>query len=113
VRGGFGGCPTVEHGNRLVKRRGAIFYGYSHGADQRIYQLLVAGEVESVRPLAEGDWKIQISPPWMPQAPGARALRLLVATDDRHIDETDRFSGLFPKLELTYSDGRTRIARGP
>jgi hypothetical protein len=63
-----------------------------------------------------------MTPPWTPQAPGARALRLVVAIDERDIDvgrdgvQDDELRLLdtpFPKLELTYADGSSRIARAP
>jgi hypothetical protein len=115
VRGGFGGCPPLEDVIRQVERRGAAWFGSSHGPDQRTYQLLVAGEAESVRPLGEGDWRALITPPWTPEAPGARALRLVVVIDERDMQEDEfqlRQTG-FPKLELIYADGRTRIAETP
>jgi hypothetical protein len=122
VRGGFGGCPPLEDVNRRVERRGAVWFGSSHGPEQRTYQLIVAGEVESVRPLGEGDWKVPMTPPWTPEAPGARALRLVVVIDDADIDvggdgvqegELHRLQTGFPKLELTYADGSKRIAQAP
>ena len=122
VRGGFGGCPPLADVNRRVERRGAVWYGSTHGPDQRTYQLIVAGELASVRPLGDGDWKVLMTPPWTPQAPGARALRLVVAIDERDIDvgrdgvQDDELRLLdtpFPKLELTYADGSSRIARAP
>jgi hypothetical protein len=122
VRGSFGGCPSLEDVNRQIERRGAVWFGSSHGPEQRTYQLIVAGEVESVRPLGEGDWKVPMTPPWTPEAPGARPLRLVVAIDDADIDvggdglQQDEIHLLetgFPKLELTYADGSTRIAEAP
>lgn len=110
VRGSTGGCPPLEDVNRRVERRGAVWYGSSHGPDQRTYQLLVGGEVKSVRPLGQGDWRVLMTPPWTPQAPGARALRLVVVIDERDIEvpQTD-----LPKLELTDADGGTRVAQAP
>ena len=122
VRGSTGGCPPMEDVNRRVERRGAVWYGFSQGPDQRTYNLLVAGEVEAVRALGEGDWKVLMTPPWTPHAPGARPLRLLVAIDDEDIDvggdglqpgELGLLDRGFPRLELTYADGSTRIADAP
>ena len=112
VRGSFGGCPPLEDVNRRVERRGMVWYGSSHGPDQRTYQLIVAGEVKSVRPLGEGDWKVLMTRPWTPLAPGARPLRLVVVIDDRDIDvggdgvqddEIHLLDTPFPKLELNYA----------
>ncbi len=109
VRGGFGGCPPLEVVNRQVARGGAAWFGSSHGPKERTYQLIVAGDVESVRPLGEGDWKVLMTPPWTPEAPGARPLRLAVAIDDEDID-FDIDHGAFPRLQLVYADGTTRVA---
>jgi hypothetical protein len=51
-----------------------------------------------------------MTPPWTPQAPGARALKLVVVIDERDIEvpQTD-----LPKLELTDADGGTRVAQAP
>ena len=63
-----------------------------------------------MRPLGEGDWKVQMTPPWTPEAPGARPLRLAVAIDDEDID-FDIDHGAFPRLELVYADGTTPRGR--
>jgi hypothetical protein len=119
VRGSTGGCPPMEDVNRRVERRGAIWYGFSQGPDQRTYNLLVAGDVDSVRALGEGDWKVVMTSRWTPEAPGARPLRLVVAIDDEDIDvggdglqpgELGLLDTGFPRLELTYADGTTRVA---
>ena len=116
VRGGYGGCPALDVVNRRVERS-ASWHASSHGADKRTYQLLVAGEVEAVRPLGEGDWEIHMTPPWTPEAPGARPLRLVVAIDDEDIDvggdglqpeELGLLDMRVPRLELVYADGTTR-----
>ncbi|HKP20336.1 MAG TPA: hypothetical protein VJT68_02395 [Thermoleophilaceae bacterium] len=111
VRGGFGGCPSLDYVNRRVERRGAVGFGSSHGVDERTYQLIVGGDVESVRPLEKGDWTIKMTLPWTPRARGARPLRLVVAIDDEDLLEIDRVSALFPKLELRYANGERRVAR--
>jgi hypothetical protein len=63
-----------------------------------------------------------MTPPWTPEAPGARALRLVVVIDDADIEvggdgvqegELHLVQTGFPKLELTYADGSTRIAETP
>jgi hypothetical protein len=122
VRGSTGGCPPLQDVNRRVERRGAVWYGSSHGPEQRTYNLLVGGEVESVRPLGEGDWRVLMTPPWTPQAPDARALRLVVVSDERDIDvggdgvQEDEMHLLhtdYPRLELTDANGRTRVAQAP
>ena len=113
VRGGFGGCPPLDYVNRRVERRGAVWFGSSHGADQRTYQLIVGGDVESVRPREKGDWTIKMTPAWTPQARGARPLRLVVVIDDQDLPELDRVNTLFPKLELRYADSSTRLVSGP
>ncbi len=66
--------------------------------------------MKSVRPLGQGDWRVLMTPPWTPQAPGARALKLVVVIDERDIEvpQTD-----LPKLELTDADGGTRVAQAP
>lgn len=110
VRGSTGGCPPLEDVNRRVERRGAVWYGSSHGPERRTYELLVGGEVESVRPLGEGDWRVLMTSPWTPQARGARALRLVVVVDERDIDLPE--TG-FPELELTDAGGSTRRAQTP
>jgi hypothetical protein len=109
VRGSFGGCPPLGSIYRQIERKGASWHGSSHGADSRIYELLVAGEVNEIRPLGKGDWRILMTPPWTPEAPGARPLRLAVAIDDEDID-LDSDHGAFPRLELVYADGTTRVA---
>ncbi|HMJ96495.1 MAG TPA: hypothetical protein VK486_11615 [Thermoleophilaceae bacterium] len=122
VRGSFGGCPSLEDVNRRVQRRGAVWYGGSAGPDQRTYQLIVGGEVTSVRPLGDGDWNVLITRPWTPHARGARALKLVVVIDDRNIDvggdgvQQDEMHLLevpLPRLKLTYANGSSRIARAP
>ncbi len=121
VRGGFGGCPPLEDVNRRIERRGASWHGSSHGADQRTYQLLVAAEVEAVRPLGEGDWNFLMTPPWTPEAPGARPLRLVVAIDEEDLgggdgvqpEEMGMLDTRVPRLELVYADGTTRTATPP
>jgi hypothetical protein len=122
VRGSTGGCPPIEDVNRRVERRGAVWYGFTRGPEQRIYELLVGGEVESLRALGAGDWRVLMSAPWTPQAPGARALRLVVVSDERDIDvggdgvqedELDLLETGFPRLELTDAAGRTRVAEAP
>ena len=112
VRGGFGGCPPLGDVYRQIDRRGASWHGSSGGPDQRTFDLLVAGEVREIRPLGQGDWRMLMTPPWTPEAPGARPLRLAVAIDDEDIDfDIDR--GAFPRLELVYADGTTRVATFP
>ena len=113
VRGGFGGCPPLEDVNRRVERRGAVWFGSSHGVDERTYQLIVGGDVESIRSLEEGDWRFKMTPPWTPQGRAARPLRLVVAIDDKDLLELDRVNTSFPKLELRYANGRTQVIRGP
>jgi hypothetical protein len=120
VRGGGGGCPPLQVIYKQIRRRGASWHGSSYGPDQRTYQLLVPGEVEEIRPLGRGDWRVLMTPPWTPDADGARPLRLAVAIDDENVDVgedglqpgelrlVDRNS---PRLELMYADGRTRVAR--
>lgn len=112
VRGGFGGCPPLGDVYRQIERRGASWHGSSGGPDSRTYELLVAGEVSEIRPLGHGDRRILMTPPWRPEAPGARPLRLAVAIDEEDIDfDIDR--GAFPRLRLVYADGTTRVARFP
>jgi hypothetical protein len=122
VRGGGGGCPPLEDVYRQIERRGASWHGSSYGPDQRTYQLLVAGEVEDIRPLGPGDWRILMTPRWTPSAPGARPLRLVAAIDDADIDvgedglqpgEVGLVDGVRPRLKLVYADGTTRVATFP
>lgn len=122
VRGGGGGCPPLEDVYRQIERRGASWHGSSHGPDQRTYQLLVAGEVEEIRPLGPGDWRILMTPPWTPGAPGARPLRLVAAIDDEDIDvgedglqpgKLGLLDSALPRLQLVYADGTTRVATFP
>lgn len=113
VRGGFGGCPPLEYVNRKVERRGAAWFGSSNGVDERTYQLIVDGDVESIRSLEKGDWRFKMTPPWRPHARAARPLRLVVAIDDKDLLELDRVNTFFPKLELRYANGPTRAIRGP
>jgi hypothetical protein len=122
VRGGGGGCPPLEDLNRTVERRGAAWQGSSHGLDSRTNQFIVDGRVEAIRPLGEGDWEVLMTPPWTPEAPNARPLRLVVVIDDRDLgnledgmqmDELPREAYNQPTLELTYSDGEKRVWEGP
>jgi len=75
-----------------------------------------------VRPLGDGDWNVLITRPWTPHARGARALKLVVVIDDRNIDvggdgvqqdEMYLLDAPLPRLELTYANGSSRIARAP
>jgi hypothetical protein len=125
VRGGSGGCPPVEWVNRRLERIGAAWSGSSSGLDQRTNNFLVAGDVESVRPLGEGDWKVLMTAPWTPQTPEGRPLRLVVVIDDADLgnpddgfqeDEFERYGKelhRIPSLELTFADGATRVAAAP
>jgi hypothetical protein len=121
VRGSGGGCPPLTDVNRGVERRGAVWQGSSHGLDSRTNQFLVAGDVETIRPLGEGDWKVLMTPPWTPHAPDARPLRLAVVIDDADVpggEDGMQMGELPPEafneptLELTYSDGHTRVWEG-
>lgn len=120
VRGGFGGCPPLGSIYRQIERKGASWHAYSSGPDSRTFELLVAGEVNEIRPLGQGDWRILMTPPWTPEAPSARPLRLAVAIDDEDIDvgedglqpgELGLLAAPFPRLELVYADGMTRVAK--
>jgi hypothetical protein len=122
VRGGFGCAGSVDSVNRRLERHGGMWSGSGIGADSRTNRFLVDGDVESVRPLGEGDWTVRMTPPWTPQASNARPLRLVVVVDDADIGNPD--DGVqpqdlppeaydTPKLELTYGDGRTRVFEGP
>jgi hypothetical protein len=125
VRGSFGGCPPLESVNRQVERRGASWGSFTLGLDARTFHMLVAGEVESLRPLVPGDWRVLMTPPWTPNAAGARPLRLVVLIDDRdygnpddgfQMDEMDaipREASMPPAMKVTYRDGHTRVARPP
>jgi hypothetical protein len=125
VRGTSGGCPSVEDVNRRVERLGADWHGSAIGLDQRVNNFLVAGDVENVRPLGEGDWSVLMTPPWTPKAEGGRPLRLAVVIDDADIgnpddgfqeDEMRQFGSelhRMPSLELTYGDGSKRVFRDP
>jgi len=113
VRGGFGGCPPLSDVNRRIERRGAVWFGSSHGADQRTYQLIVGGDVDSIRALEKGHWTVKMTPPWTPRAPDARPLRLVVAIDDQDLPELEGVNTSFPKLELRYADGSTRLVHAP
>ena len=62
-----------------------------------------------------------MTPPWTPQAPDARPLRLVVVIDDadiRNPDDGGQRGELppeayrQPELELTYVDGRTGVMEG-
>jgi hypothetical protein len=125
VRGSSGGCPPVEDVNRRVERLGAAWGGSSVGLDERTNNFLVAGDVELVRPLDKGDWEVLMTPPWTPQAPEGRPLRLIVVIDNAdfgnpddgfQMDELERYGKelhRIPSLELTYADGTTRVADTP
>ena len=113
VRGGGGGCPALEDVYRQIERRGASWHGSSYGPDRRTFELRVAGEVDEIRPLGQGDWRILMTPPWTPAAPGARPLRLAVAIDDEDIEFDIGARGSLPRLELAYPDGTTRLAAFP
>jgi hypothetical protein len=115
VRGGFGGCPPLEDVNRRVERRGAVWFGSAHGVDQRTYQLIVGGDVESIRSRAKGEWRFKMTPPWTPRARDARPLRLVLAIDDQDLPEQDLGSleMRLPELELRYANGKKRVARFP
>jgi hypothetical protein len=77
-----------------------VFYGFADGA------------VRSVRVKGDGDWTVEMSEPWTPQAAGAPPLRLLVVIDERDIDvggdgvqmdETDLLMQPMPELEPIYA----------
>ena len=121
VRGGGGCVGAVEDVNRQLERRGAMWAGSGIGADLRSNQFLVDGEVESVRPVDEGDWSVSMTPSWTPQARDAKPLRLVLVVDDADIGNPD--DGVQPnelppsaydepRLELGYDDGRTRVYEG-
>jgi hypothetical protein len=117
VRGGVGCAGSVARVNRRVGRRGGTWAGSSIGFDSRVNQFLVDADVDSVRPLGEGDWTVSMTPPWTPEAPGARPLRLVLVTDDADIGDpggTDLPAEAHtpPALELTYSDGRETVLEG-
>lgn len=115
ARGSFGGCPPLEDVNRRVVRRGAVWFSSAHGLDQRTYNLIVGGGVESIRSLEKGDWTFKMTPTWTPRAREARPLRLVVAIDEQDLPEPamTRLPSPFPKLELTYANRRTRVVQGP
>jgi hypothetical protein len=122
VRGGFGCAGSVDSVNRRLERHGGMWSGSGIGADSRTNRFLVDGDVESVRPLGEGDWTVRMTPPWTPQASNARPLRLVVVVlvvDDADIGnpadrgEPPREAHLQPTLELTYADGTKRLLEGP
>lgn len=121
VRGSYGGCLPVDMVNRQVERRGGIWDGSAIGVDSRTNFFLVDGEVESVRPLGDGDWTVRMTPPWTAEAPDARPLRLVVVIDDADIGNPDddlQPNELPPRaydeptLELKYGDGRTLVREG-
>jgi hypothetical protein len=117
VRGGFGGCPPLTGLTRQVERRGGVWQGSSHGLDQRTYQLLIDGDVRAIRPLGEGDFRVLMTPPWIPEAPGARPLRLVVVIDDADLGgpatgDLPPKAHNRPSLELTYRDGHQRVLEG-
>jgi hypothetical protein len=117
VRGGFGGCPPLDGLTRQVERRGGALQGASHGLDERTFQYIIDGDVESIRPLGKGDFRVLMTPPWTPEAPGARPLRLVVVIDDADLGglETGDLppeAHNQPSLELTYRDGHQRVLEG-
>jgi hypothetical protein len=112
VRGSFGGCPPLEDVVRSVERRGGIWQGGSQGLDSRTYKLLIDGDVNGIRPLGEGDWRVLMTPPWTPEAPGARSLRLVVVIDQADGHELPPEAYSEPTLKLTYRDGHQRVLRG-
>jgi len=112
VRGSYGGCLPIDMVNRAIVRKGGIWAGGSGGTDQRATQMLVDAEVKSVRPLGRGDWKVLMTAPWTPQAPGARPLRLTVVIDETDVADGELSMQFSPALELTYRDGHTRVLRG-
>jgi hypothetical protein len=71
--------------------------------------MLVAGNVESVRPLGDGDWRVLMTAPWTPAVPDGRPLRLVVLIDEQK--ELPRAVSLLPTVKLTFRDGHTRVAR--
>jgi hypothetical protein len=123
VRGGYGGCSgTVEYVNRRVERRGGMWAGSALGLDQRTNEFLLDGDVESVRVLGEGDWRVLMTPAWTPPAPDARPLRFAVVIDDADLGnagdgmqmgELPPEAHAQPTLELTYEDGSTRVLESP
>ena len=115
VRGGFGCAGSLTSINRDVERRGGTWAGSSNGFDSRVNQFLVDGDAESVRALGEGNWTVTTTPPWTPDAPGARPLRLVLVVDETNLPiSTDLPPEAYiqPTLELTYPDGRTRVLEG-
>lgn len=114
ARGSFGGCPPLADVNRRVRRRGGVWFGAVLGTDRRSSNLLVAGDVRSLRPLDRGDWTVRVTPAWTPPGRGGRPLRLVVVIDEAELAEEELSrTGLGPDLELTYADGHTRVLRGP
>jgi hypothetical protein len=125
VRGSTGGCLPLDYVGRRVARWGTVYGQSTIGLDERTWAMLVAGTVESVRPLGDGDWKVLMSPPWTPKAPDARSLRLVVVIDERDYGNPDdgfqmeeqrlipRDALMLPAVRLTYRDGHTRVARDP
>jgi hypothetical protein len=122
VRGGYGGCSgEVEYVSRRVERRGGMWAGSALGLERRTNEFLVDGDVDSIRPLDEGDWEVLMTPPWTPQAEGARPLRLVVVIDEADLGnpadgmqmgELPPEAYSQPTLELTYVDGHKRVLEG-
>jgi hypothetical protein len=112
ARGTFGGCPPLKDVQRQVDRRGAAWFGGTRGLDARVAWLIVGGDVDAIQPLGEGDWTVKMAPPWRPRARGGRPLRLVAVVDTRHLTGLAVMTPLFPKLELTFSDGSTQQVDG-
>lgn len=122
VRGSYGGCSgEVEYVSRRVGRRGGMWAGSALGLERRTNEFLVDGDVESIRPLGEGDWQVLMTAPWAPEAEGARPLRLVVVIDEADLGnpadgmqmgELPPEAYSQPTLELTYADGHKRVLEG-
>jgi hypothetical protein len=121
VRGSFGGCPSLQDVNRGIERRAGIWFGSVIGGDRRVNRFLVAGDVQTVQPLGEGDWSVLMTAPWTPHGRDGRPLRLVVVIDDADIGNPGdgvQMGELTPEaynqptLKLTYRDGRRRVFRG-